>query len=183
MHAMLVYRYRLVSRLDILLQSWGTMIREASFADVRFRTANKIEDSRQLYLANWILKRVIQLMILQMELMAEQDLVSPDEFDYYYWYWDYLTSSGLYVMERLRDLKVAKQAAQAEMEAAQRRANRTGKKARAKKTKPTKQLKELQEANQPTNEEYFWEAERELCRGYFRVRLNMAIRAFDRRLC
>src|SRR3546814_713381 len=92
-----------------------------------------------------------------------------------YRYWDYLTSSGLYVMERLRGLRIAKQAAQAETEAAQRRGNRTGKKARAKKTKPSKHMKELQEANEPTSEEFFWETQRELCRGYFRVSKVIAL--------
>lgn len=102
-----VCRSRLfASRLQNIIDLWGIVANEAIFVDNRFHSDLYGEEGSaapQLqWCSLWSLQNVITAMDLHMSLLVEMDLVAVEEWDYFYWYWDYLCSTGVFTAEKLR---------------------------------------------------------------------------------
>ena len=106
----MVCRSRLLaSRLQNMLDLWAHVASEAVYVDSRFHAdingpevASKSAIPQLQWCSLWALQYTVQVMDLHMALVAEMDLVGLDEWDYFYWYWDYLCSTGVYTSEKLR---------------------------------------------------------------------------------
>lgn len=102
----MVCRSRLfASRLQNIIDLWGVVANEAIFVDQRFHADVHGEASAAPQLqwcSLWSLQNVITALDLHMSLMVEMDLVCLEEWDYFYWYWDYLCSTGVFTAEKLR---------------------------------------------------------------------------------
>ena len=102
----MVCRSRLLaSRLQNIIDLWGVVANEAIFVDQRFHADVHGEDSAAPQLqwcSLWSLQNVITALDLYMALMVDMDLVGLEEWDYFYWYWDYLCSTGVFTAEKLR---------------------------------------------------------------------------------
>lgn len=102
-----------------MIDLWAHVSSEAIFVDNQFlqdinsaesavTTAGKGAKSAQAPVQNlqwcslWALLQVILIMDLYMSLMVEMDLIGVEEWDYFYWYWDYLASTGVFAGEKLR---------------------------------------------------------------------------------
>lgn len=95
----------LASRLQNIIDLWGVVANEAIFVDQRFHADVHGEASTAPQLqwcSLWSLQNVITALDLYMALMVEMDLVGLEEWDYFYWYWDYLCSTGVFTAEKLR---------------------------------------------------------------------------------
>ena len=104
--AEVVCRSRLfASRLQNIIDLWGVVANEAIFVDQRFHADVHGEDSAAPQLqwcSLWSLQNVISVLDLHMSLAVEMELVSLEEWDFFYWYWDYLCSTGVFTAEKLR---------------------------------------------------------------------------------
>jgi hypothetical protein len=100
-----VNRSKLMVRFDNVLASWGNMITEAVYADRKFRFDNALEDERIQWLTYWTMLFTTQCMDLHMGLLVEMNLLSIDELDYFYWYWDYINASRNWALDRMNTLR------------------------------------------------------------------------------
>lgn len=100
-----VNRSKLLVRLDNVLASWGNMMSEAVFLDRKFRFDNAFDDERIQWITYWTMCFTTQYMDLHMGLLVEMNLLSVDELDYFYWYWDYINASRSWALERMTTLR------------------------------------------------------------------------------
>jgi uncharacterized membrane protein YgcG len=116
-------------RLQGVLDLWGSVSNEAIFVDNRFnaeiglvpaRTSEQEAEQQpvQQWASLWALTYTVQVMDLYMSLVVELDLLSAEEVDYFYWYWDYLCTTGTFAWEKLRHQKLQLQHNMYEAEAA-----------------------------------------------------------------
>lgn len=113
----------LASRIQNMLDLWAHVSSEAIFVDNQFLhdinssaepagsqgqgkgkggAAQQAQAQNLQWCSLWALMHVITIMDLYMSLMVEMDLVGVEEWDYFYWYWDYLASTGVFAGEKLR---------------------------------------------------------------------------------
>ena len=98
------HRNKILPRSDALLGSWGHIISEAQFLDEKLCEAAGISDERQQWCTYWCMTTLTQVMILHWKLLAECELLSPRELDYFYWYGEYLYSMTIMSRETLLTL-------------------------------------------------------------------------------
>lgn len=105
----MVCRSRLfATRLPNILELWNNVANESLFIDSNFHrdlhgAEAAAETPQYQWSSLWALQHVISMMDLYMSLMVEMDLVGVEEWDYFYWYWDYICNSGVYAAEKLRN--------------------------------------------------------------------------------
>jgi hypothetical protein len=93
-----------------MIDLWSHVSSEAIYIDNRFHsdlsagaTDEATLQAQQLQWSSlWALQYTVQVMDLYMALMVEMDLIGVEEWDYFYWYWDYLCSTGVFTAEKLR---------------------------------------------------------------------------------
>ena len=84
------------------------MANEAIFVDGRFHSDLYGADNASpgtpttQWCSLWALQNMVYVMDLYMSLMVECDLVGLEEWDYFFWYWDYLCNTGIFTAEKLR---------------------------------------------------------------------------------
>ena len=97
-------RNKILPRSDTLLESWGHVISEAQFLDEKLCEAAGISDGRQNWCTFWAMTTLTQVMTLHWKLLAECELLSAQELDYFYWYGEYLYSMTIMCRETLLTL-------------------------------------------------------------------------------
>jgi hypothetical protein len=176
-----------------ILELWGHTASEAHYMDMRFHadvngptaaeganTASAPLQSQQLqWCSLWALQYTIFAMDLHMSLLVEMELIGPEEWDYFYWYWDYLCSTGVFAAEKLRTQRFhldVEMYEHAKLEAARAKAaSETSKKGAAKKkgkAEPTAApvTVPVPPVQMPASrEELLMKAKGMLCRGVHRM--------------
>ena len=102
--ALTVNRNKVLIKLDSLLSSWGTVMTEMGDVGSQFLVYFGIADDRQMWCQFWTLLHTTLLMDLFMGVSAESNLLSNNELDYFYWYWDFICNTRCWAFERLRGL-------------------------------------------------------------------------------
>jgi len=103
-----VCRSRLfATRLQNIMDLWNNVANESIFIDGNFHrdlhgTEAAVETPQYQWSSLWALQQLVYMMDLYMSLVVEMDLVGVEEWDYFYWYWDYICNSGTYAAEKLR---------------------------------------------------------------------------------
>lgn len=98
------HRNRVLPKLDSVLSSWGLLIYEANALDIKLRELLEIRDEKQQWFVYWTLIMSTQVMDIHLELLLEYNLLSKNEMDCFYYYWDYISTSRAIFMEKLREL-------------------------------------------------------------------------------
>ncbi|KAJ1442253.1 hypothetical protein B484DRAFT_390221 [Ochromonadaceae sp. CCMP2298] len=91
---------------------------EAIFVDNRFTTdmlgegggqgqGGEQGQGAQQWCSLWALLMTVQVMDLYLSLTVENDLLQVEEWDFFYWYWDYVCSTGVFTAEKLRNQRLA----------------------------------------------------------------------------
>ena len=102
-----VNRSKLLIKLDGLLASWGTVMTDVHEISLQFLVVNKINDEKQIWCQYWTMLHTTLLMDMFMAVSAESNLLSANELDYFFWYWDFVCNTRVYAFEKLRTLKHA----------------------------------------------------------------------------
>lgn len=77
---------------------------DAAVLDKHILRIHDIDDSRQQWFLYWCVMLACQIIDVVMHLKLEYDLLSLNELDCYYWYWEYICSQRVLAMEKLREL-------------------------------------------------------------------------------
>lgn len=105
LRALCSHRNRIMVKLEAPLSAWGNLIHEGNIIDRMFRDINQIADEKQQWCMLWSSMVCTTLMDLSIGLMIEYDLLSIEEMGYIFWYWEYIYSSKLIALERLRTMR------------------------------------------------------------------------------
>ena len=89
-------------RLDSVLDSWGVVFQDANTMD---QTLAQLHPSIQpvTWFTYWTCVQVTALMDLHMCVVVEGDLLTLQEMDYFYWYWEYICASRLWTFTNIRN--------------------------------------------------------------------------------
>jgi len=125
--ALMVNRNRLPSKLESLLQTWSQVTQEALYLDADYHhqclaadaagddmaLVGVGEDRRQprQFCVMWTMISTHLLMDMHMSLTVENELLGRDELAYFYWYWDFLSTTRGFAMDTLRTLRVKRESA------------------------------------------------------------------------
>lgn len=99
-----VNRNKVLIRLDSLLSSWGTVVTEMTEISQQFLLMFQIGDERKIWCQFWTMLHTTLLMDLFMSVSAESNLLSKNELDYFFWYWDFICNTRIWAFDRLRTL-------------------------------------------------------------------------------
>lgn len=179
-----------------ILELWAHSSSEALYVDSRFHQdingpppgaeggqtqAGAALQAQQLqWCSLWALQYTVFAMDLYMTLMVDLDLVGVEEWDYFYWYWDYLCSTGVFTAEKLRTQRFhldAEMYEHAKLEAARANAAKSaagGKKSKQKGGKAEAVAAPVAMPIPPvqmpaSREELILKAKGMLCRGVYRM--------------
>jgi len=98
-------RDKLLGRVENCFSLWGIVGGEGAFVDDQFNYEE--EDSNQRWFSVWCIILVTTVVDVYFTLLAEADLLELDELDYFYWYWDYVLSTNVWAVNKLKDSKLA----------------------------------------------------------------------------
>lgn len=171
-------RYRILTKLDQLMATWGKVAEEAAVVDFEVRSQSGLtgEDNQQWF-EKWVLRQVVQFMALHMNVMAEMNLLSSFEASSFIWYTEYVASSKMWVLQKLRELgyildRAVYDAKIMEAQALVKESKKNKKAASGKELKEAKRLLESAEppqAPQPGLEEQLVRGYIQLMRGSMRL--------------
>lgn len=210
--ALVVCRSRLLSsRMENVIALWGHVAGEALYVDEKFRedcgiggdqqataTATAAAQQQQQpmqWCSLWALLLTVQMMDLYMGLVVEMNLLQPSEWDYFYWYWDYICSTASYTVDRMRSQKYQLESLlyEEEKSAAACSSNSSNKKKKKSKDNqksiststtatPTTTISRQPVLQELTIEEQFIKGRGQLCRGVYRMcMLAEALGGIDKR--
>lgn len=114
--ALCTNRNKLLSKLEQVLKVWATVTTESVYVDDQLRLSLEENDysnscgknsssSRQQWFSSWSCFLCSVIMDQYMLLLVEMKLLENYELDYFYWYWDYITSVAIRSIEILKDLQ------------------------------------------------------------------------------
>jgi len=92
----------MILRMENTISSWGVVLLDARILDQEMHKAFKY-DQRVVFFSLYILIQLSTLMDLHMSMLVEAELLSFNEMDFFYWYWDYIISTKIYALNCLRD--------------------------------------------------------------------------------
>ena len=190
--ALMVNRNRLLGKLDGLLSAWSGVAQDALYIDAEYHhrclaaaaagddtalagVGEEVRQPRQ-FCVLWVVMTTHLLIDLHMSLTVENELLGRDELAYFYWYWDYLSTTRGFAMDTLRTLRTQREnaAQQRHMEQKMKQLEVAGgKKGKAKAPGAAERppLLEPVELSEPiiSIEEIVVRSRGHVCRGLFRV--------------
>jgi hypothetical protein len=101
------HRYRLLSKLDIVISAWGKISNEGIIVDYNARKSiglGDVEDRHQWF-SKWSMIQVTRVMDLSMHLLAEMELLSSFETASFIWYVDYINSTRHFALGKTREFR------------------------------------------------------------------------------
>jgi hypothetical protein len=114
-----INRNRMFARLENVFQLWGNVVTESLYLDEQIneeilKSPKNSEltlstdlsasgNSLSMYwFATWAVLHSTSLMDLFMKLMVEMSIIDLKEFDYFYWYWDYIYSTHNHAVDKMK---------------------------------------------------------------------------------
>jgi hypothetical protein len=114
-----INRNKLYCRMDLLFSVWGNVATESLYLDERINEEIAADPSRysdlialaenngtttgpMYWFATWSVIHTTMIMNLFMKLTVEMDVLEIKEYDYFYWYWDYILSTHLYSIDKIK---------------------------------------------------------------------------------
>jgi hypothetical protein len=175
-------RYRVLTKLDQLMATWGKVAEEAAVVDFEVRAQSGIQgEDDQQWFEKWVLRQIVNLMALHMNVMAEMNLLSSFEVSSFLWYTEYVASTKLWVLQKLRELNymLEKTIYDSKIMEAQALVKESKKNKKAASGKDVKEAKRLLESSGAPNAPQP-SAEEQLVRGYIQLlrgsmRVSMAL--------
>jgi hypothetical protein len=175
-------RYRVLTKLDQLMATWAKLAEEAAVVDFEVREQSGLEgEDNHQWFEKWVLRQVVHLMALHMNVMAEMNLLSSFEVSSFLWYTEYVASTKLWVLQKLREFnymleKTIYDTKIMEAQALIKESKKNKKAASGKEVKEAKRLVESAEAPvapQPSIEEQLVRGYIQLLRGSMRVSMAL----------
>jgi hypothetical protein len=153
------HRNKVLIRLDANLSAWGNIGNDARYVDIQFREENGILDEKNQWSTYWSLIITTLLMDLHMSLLVEMELLNIVELSCFFWYWDYICSTRVWVSQTLQSLKYDKDCALYEFDVTNLKNNK----------KINKKVPVAPVAPITSAEELLLKGKGHLCRGLFRL--------------
>jgi hypothetical protein len=117
-----INRNKLYCRMDQLFSVWGNVATESLYLDERINeeiaadptkyfdlialaensTATGTSTGPMYWFATWSVIHTTMIMNLFMKLTVEMQVLELKELDYFYWYWDYILSTHLYSIDKIK---------------------------------------------------------------------------------
>ena len=102
LRALVTTRGKMLVRMENALSSWAVVLLDARIIDQELHKVFEY-DPRVIFFSLYVLVQIATLMDLHMSMLVDSDLLSFNEMDYFYWYWDYIISTKIYALNMLRD--------------------------------------------------------------------------------
>jgi hypothetical protein len=102
-----VCRNRQIAKLDGVFAGWAIVMEQAGEIDAHFRQEigmDETADEQQFWCTHWATTLLGHVMDSHFSLTIESNLLSPNELDYFFWYWDSICACRLYAQGTLIDL-------------------------------------------------------------------------------